>query len=84
MQFKYGEDGIDPAHSVRGKAIDVNDLLVEVLGDDAKVLIEAEDNDGESYGSREKDEENIDDYERDSDGDEDASDYDDVDYEGGE
>ena len=84
VQFKYGEDGIDPAHSVRGKAIDVNDLLLEVLGDDAKQLIEAEDNNGESYGAREKDEENIDDYERDSDGDEDSSDYDDVDYEGGE
>ena len=34
VQFLYGEDGVDPSKAVRGKAIDLNDLFFEVLGDD--------------------------------------------------
>jgi len=30
IQFVYGEDGVDPAKSVGGKAIDVNKIVVEV------------------------------------------------------
>ena len=86
VQFKYGEDGIDPARSVRGKAIDINDLLVEVLGADAaSTLIVAEDTAGTSYGTREKDLDGIDGMDSDGEGDEDSTDYgDDGDYDGGE
>ncbi len=79
VQFKYGEDGIDPARSVRGKAIDLDDLFAEVLGDNADTLLNLESEDvGEDYGSREKDEME---YLEDED-----SEYDDVetDFDGGE
>jgi DNA-directed RNA polymerase subunit A' len=57
VQFKYGEDGVDPSRTVRGKAIDLDDLFAEVLGDDADMLLHIEDKDeGEDYGAREKDE----------------------------
>jgi DNA-directed RNA polymerase subunit A' len=32
IQFAYGEDGIDPTRSVRGDAVDVDDIIREVLG----------------------------------------------------
>ncbi|MEM3043093.1 MAG: DNA-directed RNA polymerase subunit A' [Thermoplasmata archaeon] len=32
IQFKYGEDGVDPTRSVRGDAVDVDDIIREVLG----------------------------------------------------
>ena len=86
VQFRYGEDGTDPARSVRGKAIDLDDLFMDVLGEDAKCFIKAESSSGSSYGSREKDLEGIDGYEPDSDGDDDSTDDygDGGDYEGGE
>lgn len=58
IQFKYGEDGVDPTRSVRGKAIDLDDLFAEVLGDAAaEHMIRLDDFDvGGDYGSREKDE----------------------------
>ena len=58
IQFKYGEDGVDPTRSVRGKAIDLDDLFAEVLGDDvAEKMIRIDDRDvGEDYGAKEKDE----------------------------
>ncbi len=31
IQFSYGEDGIDPTKSVRGKAVDINNIIREVL-----------------------------------------------------
>lgn len=31
IQFKYGEDGIDPAKSVRGKPVDIDDIVGEIL-----------------------------------------------------
>ena len=54
IQFKYGEDGVDPAKAVAGKIVDYDDLFTEVLGDlgdeylrfDSGVV-------GEDYGSRE-------------------------------
>ena len=79
IQFKYGEDGVDPSRTVRGKAIDLDDLFSEVLGDDADTLLHIEDKDvGEDYGSREKDEME---YTEEEDGEE----YDDIDtdFEGG-
>lgn len=57
IQFKYGEDGVDPSRSVRGKAIDLDDLFAEVLGDEADELLRVDDHDiGDDYGAREKDE----------------------------
>lgn len=32
LQFKYGDDGIDPTRSVHGDAVDINDILNDVLG----------------------------------------------------
>lgn len=58
VQFKYGEDGVDPTRTVRGKAIDLDDLFAEVLGENAdRILHHTDDRDiGDDYGSREKDE----------------------------
>ncbi|MCL2607617.1 MAG: DNA-directed RNA polymerase subunit A' [Methanomassiliicoccaceae archaeon] len=57
IQFEYGEDGADPARSVQGKAIDLDDLFAEVLGDDADKLLDIETREvGEDYGTIEKDE----------------------------
>jgi DNA-directed RNA polymerase subunit A' len=33
IQFRYGEDGVDPTRTIQGKAIDVDEILLEVLGD---------------------------------------------------
>ena len=41
IQFEYGEDGVDPCRSVQGEAIDIDDILVEVLGDEAELLSSA-------------------------------------------
>ncbi|MGQ9583023.1 MAG: DNA-directed RNA polymerase subunit A' [Thermoplasmatota archaeon] len=32
IQFRYGEDGVDPSRSVRGDAVDVDDIIHEVQG----------------------------------------------------
>ncbi len=57
VQFRYGEDGVDPARTVRGKAIDLDDLFAEVLGDQADELLHVETSDiGGDYGTLEKDE----------------------------
>ncbi len=57
IQFRYGEDGVDPAKAVRGRAIDLDDLFSEVLGDDYEDLLSLDTRDvGGDYGSVEKDE----------------------------
>ena len=57
VQFKYGEDGVDPTRTVRGKAIDLDDLFAEVLGDRADELLHIDTKDvGGDYGTLEKDE----------------------------
>ena len=33
VQFKYGEDGVDPAKSYHGKPVDLDYILSKVLGD---------------------------------------------------
>lgn len=81
VQFYYGEDGVDPSKAVRGKAIDLDDLFFEVLGDEATELLHLDTKDvGGDYGSLEKDEMEYSE-------DEDSEDYDDDgldnDYEGG-
>ena len=78
IQFKYGEDGSDPARSVKGKSVDLDDLFTEVFGEDADQYLKLDTKDvGDDYGSREKDE-------MDFDEDEDMTDYegsDESDYE---
>ena len=39
IQFNYGEDGIDPTRSVQGEAIDLDDVLREVLGEQQAELL---------------------------------------------
>jgi len=57
IQFEYGEDGVDPARTVQGKAIDLDDLFAEVLGDDAEKLLHIDSVEvGEDYATLEKDE----------------------------
>ncbi|MCJ7517038.1 MAG: DNA-directed RNA polymerase subunit A' [Methanomassiliicoccales archaeon] len=55
VQFKYGEDGIDPCRSVQGDAIDIDDLLMEVLGDEAELLAKIEEKKLIGYATIEKD-----------------------------
>ena len=57
VQFLYGEDGVDPSKAVRGKAIDLNDLFFEVLGNDYEDQLHLDEKDvGGDYGTMEKDE----------------------------
>ena len=55
IQFRYGDDGIDPCRSVQGEPIDIEDILVEVLGDEAELLSRLEDRKVISYATTEKD-----------------------------
>jgi DNA-directed RNA polymerase subunit A' len=32
IQFKYGDDGVDPSRSVQGEALDIDDLFREIVG----------------------------------------------------
>ncbi|MBR6204942.1 MAG: DNA-directed RNA polymerase subunit A' [Candidatus Methanomethylophilaceae archaeon] len=77
IQFKYGEDGIDPSRTVGGKAIDLDDLFYEVLPEDeAEMLIHPTSSkaaDGDDYATREKDEMEYTDPDE-SEGDEDGGD----------
>src|SRR6266498_900448 len=34
IQFRFGEDGVDPSRSVQGRAVDIDDILQEVLGEE--------------------------------------------------
>jgi DNA-directed RNA polymerase subunit A'' len=57
VQFEYGEDGVDPTRTVQGKAVDLDDLFAEVLGDDADKLLAIDSVEvGEDYATLEKDE----------------------------
>jgi len=55
IQFRYGDDGVDPCRSVQGDPIDIEDILVEVLGDEAELLSRMEDRKVISYATTEKD-----------------------------
>ncbi|UCF08217.1 MAG: DNA-directed RNA polymerase subunit A', partial [Thermoplasmata archaeon] len=56
IQFQYGEDGIDPSRSVRGDAIDIDEVLFDVLGDKYWDLYRGEREEMfAGYGSQEKD-----------------------------
>jgi len=53
IQFAYGEDGTDPCRSVRGDAVDVDDIIREVLG--VEVLEDEEKKGGFRFGEYEAD-----------------------------
>jgi DNA-directed RNA polymerase subunit A' len=55
IQFRYGDDGIDPSRSVQGEAVDVDDILVDVLGDEAELLAKIEEKKVAGYATVEKD-----------------------------
>jgi len=55
IQFNYGEDGIDPSRSIQGKPIDVDDLLLDVLGDEAELLAKLDEKKVSGYAIVEKD-----------------------------
>ena len=81
VQFRYGEDGVDPARSVGGKAVDLDDVFAKVLGDEADALLHVDTKDvGGDYGSLEKDEMEY--YDEDSEDSEDTDGYE-SDYDGG-
>jgi DNA-directed RNA polymerase subunit A' len=55
VQLQYGEDGVDPCRSVQGDAVDIDDILAEVLGDDAEALARLEEKKVAGYATMEKD-----------------------------
>ncbi len=55
IQFRFGEDGIDPSRSVQGEAIDVDDVLEEVLGEEPSWKERLTVKEMASYGLTEKD-----------------------------
>ncbi|MFQ5919467.1 MAG: hypothetical protein ACE5I4_05410, partial [Thermoplasmata archaeon] len=55
IQFRFGEDGIDPMRSIGGEAVDLDDILVEVLGPEALAGSGGGGREIAGYGAREKD-----------------------------
>jgi DNA-directed RNA polymerase subunit A' len=55
IQFKFGEDGIDPCRSVQGEAVDIDDILQEVLGEEPSWKERMTVKEMASYGLTEKD-----------------------------
>ena len=56
IQFHYGEDGIDPTRSVQSEAIDLDDVLRDVLGEHyADLLSRADERKISPYATVEKD-----------------------------
>lgn len=56
IQFRYGEDGVDPAKAVAGSVLDYDDLFTEVLGDMGDEYLKFDGGvKGEGYGTREDD-----------------------------
>jgi DNA-directed RNA polymerase subunit A' len=55
IQFRFGEDGIDPMRSIGGEAVDLDDILVEVLGPEALAGSRGDERKITGYGGREKD-----------------------------
>src|SRR2546428_806633 len=55
IQFKFGEDGVDPSRSVQGRAVDIDDILQEVLGEEPSWKERLREQEMGSYGLTEKD-----------------------------
>ena len=55
IQFMYGEDNIDPARSVQGDPVDVDDILLTVLGDKGELIAQIQEKGVVSYGIQDRD-----------------------------
>ena len=55
IQFSYGEDGIDPCRSVQGDPVDVDDIILEVLGDKGELIAKVREKGVVSYGIQDRD-----------------------------
>jgi len=55
IQFLYGEDGIDPSRSIQGKAVDIDDVILTVLGKEGERLAEVTEKGVVSYGIQDRD-----------------------------
>jgi DNA-directed RNA polymerase subunit A' len=55
IQLKYGEDGIDPCRSVQGDGVDVDDIILDVLGDQGELIAKVREKGVVSYGIQDRD-----------------------------
>jgi DNA-directed RNA polymerase subunit A' len=55
IQLEYGEDGIDPTRSVQGDAVDVDDIILSVLGDKGELIAKVQEKGVVSYGIQDRD-----------------------------
>jgi len=55
IQFRFGEDGVDPSRSVQGTAVDIDDILREVLGEEPGWRERMAEKEMTGYGLTEKD-----------------------------
>ena len=55
IQLEYGEDGIDPTRSVQGEAVDVDDIILSVLGDKGELIAKVREKGVVSYGIQDRD-----------------------------
>jgi DNA-directed RNA polymerase subunit A' len=55
IQYMYGEDGTDPARGVQGDSVDVDDVILEVLGDEGELLAKVQEKGVVSYGIQDRD-----------------------------
>ena len=55
IQFRFGEDGVDPARSVAGSAVDIDDILQQVLGEEPGWRERLAEKEMTGYGLTEKD-----------------------------
>ncbi len=55
IQFQFGEDGVDPMRSIGGRPVDIDDVLVQVLGPEAARSGELTEEQMAGYGTQEKD-----------------------------
>ncbi|HXZ23180.1 MAG TPA: DNA-directed RNA polymerase subunit A' [Methanomassiliicoccales archaeon] len=55
IQFAYGDDGIDPSRAIASHPLDIDDLLMEVLGDEAELMGREQEKGVTGYATVEKD-----------------------------
>ena len=55
IQLCYGEDGIDPTRSVGGDAVDIDDVILTVLGDQGELIAKVREKGALSYGIQDRD-----------------------------
>ena len=55
IQFIYGEDNIDPTRSIQGDAVDVDDVILTVLGDKGELIAKVQEKGVVSYGIQDRD-----------------------------